>query len=124
MSWLFTSASGPLLFARSYIQGCGTLGPRVCDFTSTTSPMRPASTAALASAKSRLKRRMKPSWSFTPARAQAAIMARHSSAVMAIGFSQSTCLPALSAVSAAWTWNSSAVAITTASSSGSASMAS
>ena len=51
MSWLFTSASGPLDFAMSYIHSCGTLGPWVRDFTSTTSPISPASTRSFAARK-------------------------------------------------------------------------
>ena len=37
--------------------------------------------------------------SMTPARSQASIMARASSSVVAIGFSQSTCAPAAAAIS-------------------------
>ena len=53
MSWLFTSARGPLLLAMSYIQGWGTLGPRVTDLMRTGSPILPESSVALAATKSR-----------------------------------------------------------------------
>jgi hypothetical protein len=57
--------------------------------------MAPDSTRRLASRKLASKRRMKPICSFTPLARHAAIISSHSSTVMAMGFSQKMCLPAL-----------------------------
>lgn len=68
------------------------------------------------------KRFMWPTWKTLPLSATASRSASASSTVTATGFSHSTCLPAVSARREAGTWKASAVAMMTASISGSASI--
>lgn len=100
MSWLLTSASGPLLLLMSYIHGLGMLGPRVLERTITTSPIAPSSTSFFACMKEASNLRMNASCSLTPFSFAARSISLHSSTVIAIGFSHRMCLPALAAATA------------------------
>jgi hypothetical protein len=68
------------------------------------------------------KRRCVPTWSVSPEASTSALSASHSWTVTPIGFSTRTCLPAAMALEAIATWNWSAIATMTASTSGSASI--
>ncbi len=118
-SWLLTSARGPPLRETSYIRSWGSLGPWVSDFTRVGSPASPASSSSFMRRKPGSNRRMKPICSFTPAVSHAAIISSHCAGLAAMGFSQSTCLPAAAAAGTTSRWASVGVTTTTASTAGS-----
>ncbi len=74
--------------------------------TERSSPISPEATSPRTASQEGCSRYMKASMSRTPSARQASIILSASAAVMARGFSQSTCLPALADAMAhsAWRW--------------------
>src|SRR5450830_541755 len=103
-SWLLTSAIMPLEVRMSVAHAGGRPGPWVSDLIIIGSPTSPLRSSSAPATKSRSKRRMKPSCSAMPAASAAALIAAHSTRVIAIGFSRCTCSPSRIAVRASGWW--------------------
>ena len=101
--------------------GSGMPGSRVSERSSCGVPTRPAATRSWAARKLASKRRLKPTWSGTPAASAAATARSASARVRAMGFSQNTALPAPAAATTRSAWKRAGAAITTAWTEGSAS---
>ena len=88
-SW--TSVWVKIVQAGTAAGSAGPGGSRVNERISCTEPTRPSDTASWAATKSAAKRRLKPTWKATPARAVAAVAVSISARVIPAGFSQKTC---------------------------------